>query len=419
MSPQNESTGSTVSGSAPSRTPESETSDGGDADGTGESSRAEGAGTAEGAGRLSPPTTADVDRAAAALDGVARRTRLVPSVALSAVTGAPVHLKLENTQHTASFKLRGAYARVALAGPAARDRGLVAASAGNHAQGVAFAAARFGVPATIFVPDGANPVKVARTRRWGATVHHVAGGVDAALAAAENHVATRGGLLVHPFEDPLVIAGQATIGLELAEQLPALRTVLVGVGGGGLVAGIALALRDRLPGARIIGVQAAGAPAFARSWRSGRPTSAPAETIADGMAVRRAGTLTLRMAMSLVDDVVTVSEEALWAAMALLAAEGHSVEPAGAAGAAALLEDPALALGPTVAVLSGGNIDPAMAEAVRATLALPTPSAPATLTGPTEPTGPTGPTGARAGAVVAAGPLYSHSMVPGGFEVTS
>ncbi|MGF7234115.1 MAG: threonine ammonia-lyase [Frankia sp.] len=314
----------------------------------------------------------DVERAAAALAGVARRTRVVASAHLSSRVGAPVWLKCENEQHTGSFKLRGAYTAAALGDPDARARGVVAASAGNHAQGVAFAAARFHVPAEIFVPAGANPLKVARTRRWGARVNHVPGGVAAALAAADEYAAAGHRLLVHPFDDPTVISGQATIGLELLEQVPDLATVVVGVGGGGLVTGLAVAIKERRPDVRIIGVQAEGAPSFARSWRAGHLVEAPTATIADGMAVARAGRLTLELASSLLDDVVTVGEEAFWAAMAtLLREDGQVVEPAGAAGTAALLAHPGLAQGPTAVILSGGNIDLDTARTVETLAARP------------------------------------------------
>jgi len=307
----------------------------------------------------------DVELATATLAGVARRTRTVPHPGLGVRTGAPVWLKCENEQHTRSFKLRGAYNRVAQADPARRARGLVAASAGNHAQGVAYAAAQFGVEATIFVPAGANPVKVARTRRWGARVEHVDGGVDAALAAAQAYAVAGGRLMVHPFDDPAVIAGQGTVGCELLDQVPGLRTVIVGVGGGGLVAGIAAALAVRGADARVIGVQAAGAPAFADSFHAGRLVSATADTVADGMAVRTPGRLTVALAAALLDDVVTVDEDAFWEAMVLLRRTGgHVVEPAGAAGVAALLRHPELARGHTAVVLSGGNIDLATAERV-------------------------------------------------------
>ncbi|MBL7501656.1 pyridoxal-phosphate dependent enzyme [Frankia sp. CNm7] len=307
----------------------------------------------------------DVERAAGTLAGVARLTRVVRHQGLSRRTRSPIWLKLENEQHTRSFKLRGAYNRVAQAGPGQRARGLVAASAGNHAQGVAFAAAQFGVESTIFVPTGANPVKVARTRRWGARVEHTDGGVDAALAAAEAYAADGGRLMVHPFDDPAVIAGQGTVGLELLDQVPGLRTVIVGIGGGGLATGIAVAFAARQRDVRVVGVQAAAAPAFADSFRAGERLSAPADTVADGMAVRTPGRLTLALAAALLDDVVTVDESAFWEAMVLLRRTGdHLVEPAGAAGVAALLRHPELAEGPTAVILSGGNVDLATADRV-------------------------------------------------------
>ncbi|WP_374121927.1 pyridoxal-phosphate dependent enzyme [Frankia sp. AiPa1] len=331
------------------------------------------------------PTVADVARlaseveaAARVLGGVAARTRVVRDADLSAELGVPVWLKCEQEQHTGSFKLRGAYHRVALADSRARARGVVAASAGNHAQGVAYAAAAFGVPATIFVPAGANPVKVARTRRLGARVEEVPGGVEAALAAAARFAAEGGRLLVHPFDDPSVIAGQGTIGLELLDQVPDVRTVLVGVGGGGLVSGLAVALRARRPGIRVIGVQSELAPAFATALRTGRrPPTTDLRTIADGMAVREPGRLPLALALSLVDarslvdDVVTVDEDAFWSAMVRLYRSGLVVEPAGAAAVAALLRHGELAEGTTVAVLSGGNIDPAVAARVETLAATP------------------------------------------------
>ncbi len=342
--------------------------------------------------------------AATVLDGVARRTRVVRDAGLTASLGTPVWLKCEHEQHTGSFKLRGAYHRVATADPRRRQRGVVAASAGNHAQGVAFAAAAFGVPATIFVPAGANPVKVARTRRLGARVEEVPGGVEAALGAAASYAAAGGRLLVHPFDDPAVVAGQGTLGLELLDQVPDLRTVLVGVGGGGLIGGVAAALRARRPEVRVIGVQSELAPAFAASMRAGRRLAVPVGTdptgaheraparggrpchrpslsrtgaaprpIADGMAVGEPGRLTFELASRLVDEVVTVDEAAFWSAMVLLRRAGLAVEPAGAAPVAALLRHRELAVGTTVAVLSGGNLDPGVAVRVRALAALPVP----------------------------------------------
>ncbi|WP_462187510.1 MULTISPECIES: threonine ammonia-lyase [unclassified Frankia] len=357
----------------------------------------------------------DIRAAARVLAGVARQTRVVRDLGLSAAIGAPVWLKCEHEQHTGSFKLRGAYHRVATADPATRARGVVAASAGNHAQGVAFAAATFGVEATIFVPVGANPVKVARTRRWGARVEKIPGGVEAALAAAAAFAARGDRLLVHPFDDPTVVAGQGTIGLELLDQVPDLGTVLVGVGGGGLISGLAAAVRSRRPDVRVVGVQSVLSSAFAASLRAGRRLPVPpggvvtpgagtlweagtipgsrtseqptaprssrvvsaSTTIADGMAVNAPGVLTFALAARLVDEIVTVDEAAFWEAMVLLHRAGHQVEPAGAAGVAALLRQGDLAQGPTVAILSGGNIDPGVASRVKALAAIP-PSASST-----------------------------------------
>jgi threonine dehydratase len=348
------------------------TTDEGCADGRGSTEEADPAGSGSGGCAAGLP---DVAAAAGVLDGVVRRSRVVPAGTLSVQTGVPVLFKCENEQLTGSFKLRGAYVRLAAADPAARARGVVAASAGNHAQGVAFAAARLGAKATIFVPDGANAVKVARTRRWGARVEHVPGGIDAALRAAAAYADEGARLLVHPFDDLTVVAGQGTVGLELLDQVPDLDTVLVGVGGGGLVTGIAAALRARRPGVRVVGVQASSAPAFAASLRAGRLVARPTATVADGLAVGRPGALTLDLARRLVDDVVTVDEEAFWAAMTSLWADGHRVEPAGAAGVAALLRHPGLARGTTVVVLSGGNLDAATADRLAA-LAAATPESP-------------------------------------------
>lgn len=335
-------------------------------------------------GAVLPVDAADVRAAAARLSGVARRTRVVAAPEITGDPGSPVWLKCEHEQHTGSFKLRGAYNRIAAAGPRARARGVVAASAGNHAQGVAFAAARFGAAATIFVPEGANPAKVARTRSLGARVEHVPGGVDAAIRTAAAFAADSGAFLVHPFDDEAVVAGQGTVGLELLEQIPDLSTVITGVGGGGLLCGLAVAIRNQRPDVRVIGVQAAAAPAFAASFHAGSRLTVPpggsesgtaagdgrerppAGTVADGMAVGAPGRLTLALAARLVDDVVTVDEDAFWDGMVVLRRAGHRVEPAGAAGVAALLRMPHLASGPTAVILSGGNLDPAVDRRVEA-----------------------------------------------------
>src|SRR6266508_1652217 len=285
----------------------------------------------------------DIRRAAEQLRGIAIPTPVLACPAPEG--GGQVHLKCELLQRTGSFKLRGAFVHVARLPAAVRRRGIVAASAGNHAQGVALAAAHFGVPAVVYMPAGAPAVKVAATE---------------SLAAAQRHVAERGSVFVHPFDHPDVIAGQGTIGLELLEQLPELGTVLVPVGGGGLLAGVASAVRARRPGVRVVGVQAEGAAAFAASFRSGRAaTSSPVATMADGIAVERPGTRTLAICRPLVDEVLTVPDAAIWLAMRhCLEQLGLVVEPAGAAGLAALWLRAARAFPqPVAAVVSGGNID--------------------------------------------------------------
>jgi len=300
----------------------------------------------------------DIRRAAEQLRGIAIPTPVLACPAPEG--GGQVHLKCELLQRTGSFKLRGAFVHVARLPAAVRRRGIVAASAGNHAQGVALAAAHFGVPAVVYMPAGAPAVKVAATEALGARVELVPGTVTESLAAAQRHVAERGSVFVHPFDHPDVIAGQGTIGLELLEQLPELGTVLVPVGGGGLLAGVASAVRARRPGVRVVGVQAEGAAAFAASFRSGRPaTSSPVATMADGIAVERPGTRTLAICRPLVDEVLTVPDAAIWLAMRhCLEQLGLVVEPAGAAGLAALWLRAARAFPqPVAAVVSGGNID--------------------------------------------------------------
>jgi threonine dehydratase len=300
----------------------------------------------------------DIRRAAEQLRGVAVPTPVLGCPAPGG--GGRVHLKCELLQRTGSFKLRGAFVHVARLPAAARRHGIVAASAGNHAQGVALAAAHFGVPAVVYMPAGAPAVKVAATEALGARVELVPGTVTESLAAAQRHVAERGSVFVHPFDHPDVIAGQGTIGLELLEQLPELGTVLVPVGGGGLLAGVASAVHAQRPGVRVVGVQAEGAAAFAASFRAGGPaTSSPVATMADGIAVERPGTRTLAICRPLVDEVLTVPDAAIWLAMRhCLEQLGLVVEPAGAAGLAALWLRAARAFPPPVAaVVSGGNID--------------------------------------------------------------
>ena len=307
-----------------------------------------------------PVTAADVRSARELLSGVVRPTPIAGARALSDLTGTSVHLKCENLQRTGSFKIRGAYTRIARLTAAERARGVVAASAGNHAQGVALAARLLGVRATVFMPERAALPKVDATRGYGAEVVLTGESVDDAVAAATASAADSGAVLVHPFDHPDVVAGQGTVGLEILEQVPDVGTVLVSAGGGGLLGGIAAVVREYRPRTRIVGVQAAGAAAWPSSLAAGRPMPlAGMRTMADGIAVGRPGDVTFPQVAGLIDEMVTVGEDALSGALVhCLERAKMVVEPAGAAPVAALLERPDRFAGPTVAVLSGGNVDP-------------------------------------------------------------
>ncbi|MEU9332307.1 threonine ammonia-lyase [Streptomyces sp. NPDC048290] len=315
---------------------------------------------------LPPVTLDDVRGAQKMLAGVARTTAMEGSRYLTQLLGSPVHLKCENLQRTGSFKLRGAYVRIAGLLPEERAAGVVAASAGNHAQGVALASALLGVRATVFMPRGAPLPKISATREYGAEVRLHGQVVDETLAAAQEYARTTGAVFIHPFDHPDVIAGQGTVGLEILEQCPEVRTILVGMGGGGLAAGIAVAVKALRPDVRIIGVQAAGAAAYPPSLAAGRPVAVELpSTMADGIKVGRPGDVPFAICAELVDEVRTVSEDALSAALLLCLERAKLVvEPAGASPVAALLSDTAGIAGPVVAVLSGGNVDPVLMERV-------------------------------------------------------
>ncbi|MFD5496642.1 threonine ammonia-lyase [Streptomyces sp. NPDC001812] len=311
-------------------------------------------------------TADDVRGARKMLSGVARMTAMESSRHLSRTVGTPVHLKCENLQRTGSFKLRGAYVRIAGLLPEQRAAGVVAASAGNHAQGVALASSLLGVRSTVFMPKGAPLPKISATREYGAEVRLHGQVVDEALAAAEEYADETGAVLIHPFDHPDVIAGQGTVGLEILEQCPEVRTIVVGMGGGGLIAGIAVAVKALRPDVRIIGVQAAGAAAYPPSLAAGYPVSVrdPA-TMADGIKVGRPGDVPFGIVEHLVDEVRTVTESELSAALLLCLERAKLVvEPAGASPVAALLSRPDAFAGPVVAVLSGGNVDPVLMERV-------------------------------------------------------
>ncbi|TMR96171.1 threonine ammonia-lyase [Nonomuraea basaltis] len=302
----------------------------------------------------------DVVAARELLTDVVVRTPVVESRVLSDVVGGPVHLKCENLQRSGSFKVRGAYVRIARLAEEERERGVVAASAGNHAQGVALSARLVGAKATVYMPEGAALPKVEATRGYGAEVIFAGHTVDEALAAAREHAQQTGAVIIHPFDHPDVIAGQGTIGLEILEQLPATGTIVVPMGGGGLAAGLALAAKTVRPGVRIVGVQAERAAAYPASLAAGHPVMVePFATMADGIAVGRPGELPFELIHYLLDRVVTVSEEQISRALVLcLERAKQVVEPAGAVGVAALASHPQAFEAPVVAVLSGGNIDP-------------------------------------------------------------
>ncbi|MEY9843861.1 threonine ammonia-lyase [Streptacidiphilus sp. MAP5-3] len=313
-----------------------------------------------------PITLDDVRGAHKMLAGVARVTPMESSRHLSELIGSPVQLKCENLQRTGSFKLRGAYVRIAGLSPVERAAGVVAASAGNHAQGVALAASTLGVRSTVFMPVVAPLPKVAATRDYGADVRLVGENFDATLAAALEYAETTGAVFIHPFDHPDIIAGQGTVGLEILEQCPEVRTILVGTGGGGLLAGIAAAVKSVRPDVRVIGVQAEGAAAYPPSLRAGRPVTLDRfATMADGIQVGRPGDVPFEIINQLADGVLTVSEDALARALLLCLERAKLVvEPAGASTVAALLEHGDEIEGPVVAVLSGGNIDPLLMQRV-------------------------------------------------------
>ena len=309
----------------------------------------------------------DVLAARDLLRPVIRRTPLLESGALSALVGGPVFLKCENLQRAGSFKVRGAYVRIARLSAAERARGVVAASAGNHAQGVALAAGWLGARATVVMPAAAPLPKIAATRSYGADVVLHGVSVEEALAKARELAEETGSVFIHPFDHPDVVAGQGSAGLEIAEQCPQARTVVVPVGGGGLCSGLAVALSAMLPGAQVIGVQAEAMAPVPASIAAGRPVSvAPSATMADGIAVATPGDLAIDLMTHLRVRVLTVTEENLSRALLLcLERSKQLAEPAGAAGVAALLEHPArLFEPPVVVVLSGGNIDPLLLSKV-------------------------------------------------------
>jgi threonine dehydratase len=302
----------------------------------------------------------DITSAAELLRGVAITTPMEESRWLSAIVEGQVLLKCENLQRTGSFKIRGAYVRMARLNPEERASGVVAASAGNHAQGVALAAQMLGIKATVFMPEGAPIPKLNATRAYGAEVIFHGATIDEALVAAKGFADETGAVLIHPFDHSDIVAGQGTCGLEILEQAPEAATVLIPCGGGGFIAGIATAIKAKRPDVHVIGVQAEAAAAYPESLKQGRPVPlASMSTMADGIAVGRPGDVPFAAIQEYVDDVITVSEESLSRALVLLLERAKMVvEPAGGAAVAAILDNPRAFPTPAVAVLSGGNVDP-------------------------------------------------------------
>jgi threonine dehydratase len=302
----------------------------------------------------------DVAAARALIRDVISDTPVLHSRVLSETVAGPVFLKCENLQRTGSFKVRGAYSRIARLSDAERARGVVAASAGNHAQGVAFAAGQLGCAATVVMPAGAPLPKVQATRGYGAEIILHGTCVEDALSEALAFAERTGAVFIHPYDHPDIVAGQGTLGFEIIEQCPGARTVVVPVGGGGLAAGVTVAVHSLDPEVRVVGVQTEAVPGLAASVAAGEPVQVVgAPTIADGIAVQRPGDIPFGILAKSLDRIVTVSEAALARALLLcLERAKQVVEPAGAAGVAALVEGLAEFEPPVVVVLSGGNIDP-------------------------------------------------------------
>ena len=317
-----------------------------------------------------PVTPLDIERAAELIAGEVRETPVLPAGELSRRIGAPVVLKAECLQLTGSFKVRGVFHKMRRLERDQLEAGVVAASAGNHAQAVALAAERLAAPADLFMPISAPLAKVAAVRSYGGEVHLVEGTYEEAAAEARAFADREGRVLVPPFDDPDIVAGQGSVGLEIVHQAPATRMVVVPLGGGGLASGMAIAIKSRIPDAAVVGVQSEACAPYVESLAAHRPIGArSASTICDGIAVKRPGDLTLPLVERHLDGIVTVSDDEVAEAMVLLLERSKLVvEGAGAAGVAALLArklEPA-ARGETCAVLSGGNVDASrLAECIR------------------------------------------------------
>ncbi|MDQ1688746.1 MAG: threonine dehydratase [Frankiaceae bacterium] len=311
-------------------------------------------------------TLADIEAARELIKDVVRRTPVEGSRTLSDRVGGPVHFKCENLQRAGSFKLRGAYTRLVRLSAEERAAGVVAASAGNHAQGVALAAQLLGIRSTIFMPHGAPLPKMQATRAYGAEVKLHGYTLDEAIPEALRFAEETGAVFIHPFDHRDIVSGQGTVGLEILEQVPDVKTVVVCTGGGGLVAGTAVAVKTLRPDVRVVAVQAEGAAAYPASLAAGHPVALERmATMADGIAVGCPGPVPFGLVERYVDDVLTVSEESLSKALLLCLERAKLVvEPAGAAACAAVMDNPTAFEPPVVVVLSGGNIDPLLLHRV-------------------------------------------------------
>jgi threonine dehydratase len=312
-----------------------------------------------------PVVLEDIEKAAGVIAGFVKQTSCERSHTLSDITGASIWLKFENLQFTATFKERGALNRLSALSADERRRGVIAASAGNHAQGVAYHAARLAIPATIFMPIGTPTVKIENTRRHGATVMEGGSTLEEAAALATDNGREHGLTYIPPYDDPLIIAGQGTIGLEMLAAVPDLDVLIVPIGGGGLISGIAVAAKALKPGIEIIGVQAALYPSM-YNLTKGQRLPMRGDTLAEGIAVKAPGSITSEIVRALVDDIVLVSEPQIEHALSLLLTIEKSVtEGAGAAGLAAVLANEERFKGRTLGiVLSGGNIDTRLLSSV-------------------------------------------------------
>jgi threonine dehydratase len=316
-----------------------------------------------------PISLNDIQEAAKRLKGIIRPTVMLNAGWLERQIGSPVSLKPENLQRAGSFKIRGAYNLMSQLSDADRKKGVIAASAGNHAQGVALAAQLLGIKSTVYMPVGASITKVMATKGYGADVKFIGDRLDVAIAAAKEASEQTGSIFISPFDHPHIVAGQGTVGLEILGQMPEVKTVLVCTGGGGLLAGTAMAIKEQNPKVKVIGVQAANAAAYPNSLKEGKPIALESmNTIADGIAVGKPGDVPFAIIQDYVEDVITVTENQLSIAILQTLERGKLlVEPGGAAAAAAFIANPKAFEGPVAIVLSGGNMDPLLLERIMQT----------------------------------------------------